>query len=261
MRTTTWHLIRTMKTIRKLSLFLFIAVSLALGSCEKDGSAGMTFRTGDIVTVTRPVNGNFTGIYLNDNVNLVLTQAASFSIRVEGGENILGGIKTDISDNTLTISNTNRFNWMRTYNKQVTAYVSMPHLLILNYEATGTVSCTDTIREDSLSVTAKGGSGYINLIIRTGTSKLSITSGSADMNIRGKTGVNFIFSGGYGPFHCLDLESNFLFMRNASPNDCYVNVVNHFEYEITGLGNIYYRGNPPEISGSRTGGGQLIKQD
>jgi hypothetical protein len=237
------------------------AMSLVLVSCEKDGAASLTFRTGDIVTINRSVDENFTRIYLNDNVNLILTQSPTYSIRLEGGENILGGIKTDIADNTLTIRNTNTFNWLRSYDKEITAYVTMPHLLILDYEATSKVYSTDTICEDSLAVTARGGSGYINLIIRTGTSKLSITSGSADMNISGKTGVNFIFSGGYGPFHCFDLQSDYLFMRNASTNHCSVNVKHEFEYEITSLGNIYYKGNPSRVSGSITGEGQLIKSD
>jgi hypothetical protein len=240
---------------------ILLVVSQIFISCEKDGAAALTFRTGNIVTINRTVTENFTGIYLHDNVNLVLTQGPVYKISLEGGENILGGIKTDISQNMLTIKNTNTFNWLRTYDKEITAYVTLPHLLTLDYEATSKVSCTDTIREDSLAVTARGGSGYINLIIRTGTSKLSITSGSADMNVSGKTGVNFIFSGAYGPFHCFDLQSDYLFMRNGSTNHCSVNVKHEFEYEITSLGNIYYKGNPARISGSITGEGQLIKSD
>jgi hypothetical protein len=38
-------------------------------------------------------------------------------------------------------------------------------------------------------------------------------------------------------------------------------VKHHFEYEITSLGNIYYKGNPEEISGAVSGGGKLIKYE
>jgi hypothetical protein len=238
------------------ALLPFLGVFLLLfSSCEKTPFKS----TGNNVTITRPANGNFTKIYLYDDVDLVITQGNNYSIKLEGGENILSGIETSIGDSTLTIRNTNTFNWLRSYDKKIIAYVTLPHLLNLEYEATSTVTNTDTIREDSLIVTSNGGSGYIDLIIKTGTSKLNIINGSVDMNIRGKTGVNFIFSGGYGPFHCLDLKSDFLFMRNAGTNDCYVNVSYHFEYEIMGLGNIYYRGNPPEISGTVSSSGKLIK--
>jgi len=242
--------------------FLVISViSMLFTSCQKDHFFDFAIRTGKTITIDRTTNENFTKIYLNDDVNLVITQGKIYSIRLEGGENLLPGIETTVSDSMLTIRNTNTFNWLRSYDKKITAFVTLPHLLDLEFKATSNVTNTDTIREDSLSVSSIGGSGYINLTIKTGTSKLSITNGSADMTIRGRTGVNFIFSGAYGAFHCLDLNSVYLFMRNASPNDCYVNVSYHFEYEIAGLGNIYYRGNPSEISGKITSNGKLIKHD
>lgn len=254
------HLIQ--KTLRAEELmFLLFLVMLLLSSCEKEQPYGLTLSNGKTVTVSRPVDGKFTRIYLNDNVNLVITQGTNYGISIEGGENILPGIETSISDSTLTIRNKNKFNWLRSYNTRITAYVTLPHLHDLRYQATSTVTNTDTIQEDSLSVTAIGGSGTIDLVIRTGISKLSITNGSADMKVRGKTAVNFIFLGSYGAFRCLDLKSDYLFMRNAGTNDCYVNVNFHFEYEIMGIGNIYYRGNPPEISGKITSDGKLIRHD
>lgn len=247
--------------VKWLTNCLLIAISLFFVSCEKDNLFDFAKRTGDTVTINRPVDEKFTKIYLNDDVDLVITQGPVFNIKLEGGENLLPGIETSVADSTLTIRNSNTFNWLRSYKDKITAYVTLPHLHDLLYKATSTVTNTDTIREDSLSVTSIGGSGYINLTIKTGLSKLAITNGSADMNIKGKTGVNFIFLGAYGAFHCLDLEANYLYMRNAGTNDCYVNVKQHFEYEIMGLGNIYYRGNPEEISGTVTSEGKLIKYE
>lgn len=88
----------------------------------------------------------------------------------------------------------------------------------------------------------------VNLAIKTGISKLSISRGSADMTIKGNTGLNFIYSGAYGAFRCLELNTVYLYIQNKSPNDYFVNVSHHMEYNISGLGTIYYRGNPPEIT-------------
>ena len=233
---------------------LLLITCISTVSCEK-----IPLSNGETVTITRPVSGNFTGIYLHDDVNLVITQGNQYSIAVEGGEKILPNIETSINDSTLTIRNNNKLNWLRSYDKELTVYVTLPHLLELNYEATGTVTNNDTIREDSLSVTSRGGSGYIDMIIKTGTAKLSITDGSVDMKISGKTGVNYAYSGAYGLYDCRDLVSDFIFIRTSSTNDCYINVNFHLEYEISGLGNIYYRGNPAENSGTATSGGKLIK--
>jgi len=246
---------------KSLSFSLLAVIALLFVSCEKDQPFGFALSNGKTVTISRPVDEKFANIYVNDDVNLVITQGTKYSITLEGGENLLPGIETSISDSLLTIRNKNTFNWLRSYDTKITAYVTLRHFLDLRYQATSTVTNTDTIREDSLSVTSIGGSGYIDLIIKTGTAKLAITSGSADMKIRGKTGVNFIFLGSYGAFHCLDLKSDYLFMRNSGTNDCYVNVNYHFEYEIMGIGNIYYRGNPREISGTITSDGKLIKYE
>jgi len=246
---------------KRLSFLFFVLLTFLLASCGKDSFLDFAKSTGETVTITRPNGEGFTKINLNDDVNLIISQGSSYSIKLEGGTNVLPAVETSVTDNTLTIKNNNTVNWLRSYDKKINAYVTLPHLLELQYKATSTVSNTDTIREDSLTISSTGGSGYINLFIKTGISKLSIINGSVDMNISGKTGVNFIFSNGYGPFHCLDLESGFLFMRNSSTNDCYVNVFHHLEYEIMGLGNIYYRGNPPEISGTNSGSGKLIKYD
>lgn len=242
-------------------LMIVFVLTLPFTSCKKDGFFDFAKSTGKEVTITRPAGSNFNKIFLNDDIDLVITQGNTYKITLKGGENVLPEVETSITDSTLTIRNKNTFNWVRSYDRRITAYVTMPHILELEFKATSTVTNTDTIREDSLTVKATGGSGYIDLIIKTGTSKLSITQGSADMKIRGYSGVSYIFNGSYGPIRCLGLESNFLFMRSASPNDCFVTVKYHFEYEITSLGNIYYAGNPPQISGTSSGSGKAIKYD
>lgn len=242
-------------------MFLVLAFSLLLGSCEKSNFFDFAKRTGAIVTISRNVDGNFDKISVNDDVNLVITQGSTYNIRIEGGENLLSGIETSIGDSTLTIRNNNTFDWMRSYDNKFTAYVTLPHIVDLQYEATSIVSNTDTIKEDSLFVTANGGSGYINLVVNIGSSHFSINKGSVDMNISGKAGVNYMYSNGYGPFRCSGLTTGYTFITNASTNDCYINVQNYLEYKILGLGNIYYTGTPEIKATAQTGQGKLIHKE
>ncbi len=237
---------------------LLAAVCILLTSCGKDQLFDFAKSTGKNVTITRKVDNNFTKIFLNNDVDLVITQGGTYSIKVEGGENLLPGIETSISDSILTIKNTNTFNWLRSYDRKITAYVTLPHILDLHYEATSTVTNTDTIREDSLFVIATGGSGYIKLLVDIGSSHFSINKGSVDMDISGKSGVNYIYSNGFGPFHCLDLKTETTFISNFSTNDCYINVGYFLGYNITGLGNIYYQGLPEIVPDLVSGQGKLI---
>lgn len=239
---------------------VFISVFVAT-SCNNSHLFDFTKSTGDNIRVSRPVDGNFTKILLNNDVNLVITQGSQYSIQLEGGENLLPGIETSISDSLLTISNKNTYNWVRSYDKEITAYVTLPQILDIKYNATSRLSNTDTIREDSLMVSAIGGSGYIDLTIKVGTTKIFNLSGSTDMKIGGISGVSHVYSGGYGPIRCEALKSAYIFIKNTSSNDCYINVWYLLEYNITGIGNIYYKGNPSNLSGIATGSGKLIHQD
>jgi hypothetical protein len=249
------------KEVRYLITSMLLILSLLIISCEKGQLLDFAKRTGKTVTVFRPVEDVFTKIYLNDDVNLVITQGAVYEIKLEGGENLLSGVETNIIDSTLTIRNKNTFNWLRSYDYKITAYVTLPDLLDLRYEATSTVSNTDTLRGDSLFVVSTGGSGYINMLVDFNSTHFSINNGSVDMNISGKSGVNYIFSNGYGPFHCSDLKTTFTYISNFSSNDCYINVDYLLEYKIKGLGNIYYKGDPVLVPVILSGEGKLIHLD
>ncbi|MEI6060299.1 MAG: DUF2807 domain-containing protein [Bacteroidota bacterium] len=250
------------KRQKTLAGLIIVVTALMFTSCAKDQWFDFAKRAGNTVTINRPVSSNFTKIYLNDDVDLIITQGNTYSITLTGGENLLPGIETSISDSALSISNTNTFNWLRSYDNKITAYVTLPHMLILNYEATSTVTNLDTIREDSLAISATGGSGYIKLKIITKLAHLSIAGGcSVDMDIMGKSGLNFISSFGYGPFHCRNLKTVYTYIATNSTNDCYINVSHRLEYTISNLGNIYYFGDIAEIKGITTGEGKLIKSE
>lgn len=241
-------------------IIVFIIMAQVFTSCEKDHLSDLFMSTGDEITKPREVTGNFTKIRLEDGVDLLITTGKPYDITITGGENVINGVETEVSDSCLTISNKNRFNWVRSYDKRITAHVSLPHLIYLEYESSCNVNNTDTIVGDSLFVKAYG-SGYINLVINTRSSHLALTRGSADFNIQGFSGVNYLFADGYGPFHCANLRTGFTFMRSQSTNDCYVNVTEDLEYEIFNLGNIYYKGNPKVIHGVTNSEGRLIKME
>jgi hypothetical protein len=239
-------------------VFLWMLISFTFSSCKKDHFFDFLKSTGKTVTIEREAKEKFSEIRLESNINLVLTQGPTYKITLEGGENLLPGIDSEINDSVLTFRNNNKVNWVRSYDRKITAFVTAPHFLKISYQGTGDITNNDTLQEDSLFVISLGGSGYINLCIKTRLSHLSINAGSADMNISGISDNNFIYASSYGPFHCLDLITQNTFMNNRGTNDCYINVKQRLEYEINSLGSIYYKGKPPIITGIINGQGKLI---
>lgn len=239
----------------------FLIMLFVLSSCDKDHWFDFSKSTGPQITMDRKLDGTFNKLSMQDNINVVITKGSNYSLTLEGGKNLLPSIETKIKDSTLIISNLNTYNWVRTYDEKITAYLTLPQISDIRYESTGTLTNTDTIREDSLNIQSNGGSGYIDLVIRTGTVKLAIITGSADLKVSGYTGISFVFSGSMGAIRTYDLLANYIFMHNAGTNNCYVNVREHFEYQISGIGDICYKGNPGFISGVITGKGKLRKTD
>jgi hypothetical protein len=82
--------------------------------------------------------------------------------------------------------------------------------------------------------------------------------GTVSINATGYSQVTFISSHGYGPIHAENLQSKFTYMNTSSPNDVYLNATVELSVKITNIGNVYYCGDPPEVSADISGGGKLI---
>ena len=83
--------------------------------------------------------------------------------------------------------------------------------------------------------------------------------GTVTVNATGFSQVTYISNRGYGPLHAEDLNSKFTYISTFSPNDVFVNATVELAVEIGNIGNVYYRGDPPEVSTNIYGGGRLIK--
>jgi hypothetical protein len=236
-----------------------ILLILTLPSCEKGGAFDCFKRTGEIVMEDRYAE-EFNSIYLNNNVDLYITQSDHYAISVEAGKNLQGGIKTQIENKVLTIKNDNRCNWTRSYDKPMNVYVSVENLSYISYEGSGNVYSTNTIVCDTIHVDIQNGGGSIKLDLNCWKSKVYNHTGTVDITISGYSDVNYMYNNSYGPIDCLNLETAHTYMTTRSSNDCYINVNITLEAAIENAGNIYYKGNPQIIS-DITGTGKLIKVD
>lgn len=248
--------------MKKLSyiLFLFIAIAL-LSSCSDSHWFDFAKSTGDIVRIERPLEGTFDTLVFNDNVNVEITIGSEYKLELEGGENLLPGIETPVKDSTITFSNKNRFNWVRSYKPKINAYLTLPHISKMEYNSVGTITNTGTIRQSYLDISGVGGSGYIKLDLNVNELKVAFVNGAIDADLKGRVGAFYAYNDGMGVFRCYELNTGFLYVTNKAANNCYVNVSNTIEYIIEGVGDIYLKGNPPNISGTASGGGKLVISD
>ncbi len=241
----------------KIDILIF-TVFCAFLSCKKKSSCLKS--TGSNITEIRTLSTNISSIILKDNVNLVLTQDNNLSLKVEGGTNLLPYVNTKIDGNTLTITNDNKCNFLRTYSKDITVYLTTPNINTINYTGYGNITSTNTFTIDKLNFETRNGTGSINLSLKVNNLKIIQHAGPADFTINGSANNTYIYTGGGGWFYLKNLASNAIHVNTNGEGDVQVNPIQTLLVELTSIGNVMYYGNPVLTVSVHTGRGKIIKK-
>jgi len=234
-----------MRTLIFSCVISMVAFLLFLLSCKKDGGACIT-NTGKVIIQERFV-GDFDSISMNDNVNLILTQDTVNQVKVEGGQNIIQGITTKVTNHLLIIHNQNTCNWLRSYHSPLNVYVSVKNLWKVIYNSSGNLTSSNAIASDIFIVDAWGGCGTINVELNIKDGFFLQHMGTANFILRGRCNINSVYAGDFGSFQCSELLTGYTFIKNYGSNDCYVNASRYLDATIGSIGNIYYSGNPDTV--------------
>jgi hypothetical protein len=239
--------------------WLTACLLLLVSGCSKPGADCFT-STGPVVKEERMLP-SFDSVSLSDNISLYITydSTATGQVVVEGGRNLIPGIVTEVVNHQLNIYNTNWCNWVRSYTNPLNVYIRTSHLSKIEYNASGDLISTDTLKFDTLKVEVWGGCGSIRLKLNTFQGYFVEHLGTADFDLRGRCAILNLYAGQYGPFNCAELVSNYCYVTTIASNDCRVNVHSVLEVSIGNIGNVYYTGDPDSISWVITGSGKLIR--
>lgn len=244
--------------MRFLNFLLLLLISFNFSSCKKSNLGDCFKSTGDIIEQEREM-GEFSKIILRDNVNVIFGYTQSNNIIVSAGENIIDNIITEKNGDTLDISNINSCNWVRDFGIPITVYLPSSNLETIEYRSIGDISCSDTIFCDSIYVDVYEGAGTLNILINSYLVHSAIRYGTADLKISGRSNLSYVYSAGFGLIDNRELLSTQIYVTNKSSNDIYLCAGSTLSANIYGIGNIYYKGNPENISLDKIGSGNLIK--
>lgn len=239
-----------------LIVSFLVALLVAISSCNKSGADCFT-STGTVIRQSRFIT-DFDTIYARENVDIVLTQDSINSVVIEAGENIIDGIKTVIDDRRLEIDNTNKCNWVRSYDKPLNAYVHVKNLRKIYYLSAGNISSTNVLTPPSFMLDVWGGCGSIALSLNAVQGFIYEHLGTADITIKGRATFNSVVSGDYGLLQLKDLITDYTYVSNSGSNDCYIDCDKVLDATIQSIGSIYYTGNPDSVHVHISGTGQVI---
>jgi Putative auto-transporter adhesin, head GIN domain len=246
-------------TAIKNKLFRVLLLSfIFLCACKKENRFDMFTSTGDIIVEKRDIS-NFQAIDLNDRINLFLVYDTQEYIEIEAGENLMKSIYTKVENGKLKLENNNKFNFVRSYKKEINITVHYKILRNINYYGSGSIKTINAIEGTFFELSQYDGSGNSEISIFADTVRWIAHTGPGNCNFSGSCDNAYYYSSGQAILNAENLVSNNTSVNNSGYGDFYTYASNSIGAEIYSIGNVYYKGNPQSVY--RTGGGigELIK--
>lgn len=229
-----------------LMLLVLLGLSSCYGPHHIDGN-------NNLITVSR-TTGVFNSIESSGDLQVRIVRDSVCFVEVEGEENLIPYIDTDIQNGVLRIETQSHRNLDPNY--PIIIYVHAPTLESIELSGSGSIS-SDTLSAVQLDVRLSG-SGDINVPVLANKVNARI-SGSGDIHLSGSALQSDFSISGSGDLHAYSLQLSECIADIAGSGSMYLQVSDFLDVAISGSGNVYYYGNP-SVSVSINGSGQVIHQ-
>lgn len=228
----------------KTSKFILLLLALLSFSCDNDvnidfpnfpnfpaGSNNCLPGQAGIVSENRTV-ADFHSIVNTIYANILLTQGPKENIRIEGQQNIIDLIKTDVVNGELRLT----LNRCVSIAQAVNVFITIPEIRNLTLTGVGDIIAQNNFDLTDLNVTLAGAGDF----------RLQGSSTNLDITL---TGV--------GDVKAFELNSDICYVGITGVGDVEVSVNNELDVTITGSGTVFYKGNPT-ITSNITGSGGIV---
>lgn len=236
-------------TIKKLFVltfigFLFISTSHAQWKSIK-GNGNMT-------TVTRTTS-DYDAIKCAGFMNFILVKGKEGNIKIEGEENLMEYIVTEVKNNALVVKVKNGKNLKPSKKYGVKITIPFTDIEKVSLSGSGDLRSEDKINTENLHISLAG-AGDIILNVDAALIKSSL-SGSGDITLKGNAGNLVAKVAGSGNVHGFNLETNNTEASIAGSGGIEVLTNTNLKARIAGSGDVLYKGSPKvdsKVSGSGT---------
>lgn len=246
-----------MKAITNKASILFVAFLLSMSvQGQSWWNSKKVKGNGNVTTETRSTE-DYDGISVGGSFDVVLVDGKEGNITLNGEENILPYIITEVDGGTLKIrykKNTN----VRTTRK-LTVTVTVKEIDQVSLGGSGNISSDTQLKTDAFKINL-GGSGKIKLNLDASNVSASI-GGSGDIILSGKTDTLKCSIAGSGSIKAYELKANELNASIAGSGSIRTTVEERIKAKVVGSGSIYYKGKPKYIDSKSVGSGDVIDKN
>ncbi len=230
-----------------------------LTACKKPEERTCFKRTGEIDTMELTISA-FDKLFLHEHLAYELIQDSLDKVVLIGGENLLGLIELSLVDGKLDISNKNRCNFLRDYQKKVKVEIHFTNIINIHYEGTDSMINKDTIQFQWLTFLIRDGAGPVKLNFNAQFINTIVSHGWGDFTFKGTVDqANFnLRSNGFCDTYGLKIRDSLTVISNTQGT---VKINAHgakLKAQTEADGNILYKGVPSIIEFNQYGNGDLI---
>jgi hypothetical protein len=237
-------------TILTFVTLLFINISHA----QWWGNGEKIKGNGKVTTITRTTS-DYDGISCAGSFDYILVSGTEGKITIEGEENLLQYVVTEVKDNKLVIKTEKNINLKPSLNKTIKVTIPFKDIDNVSLAGSGDLTNTDTIKATDLKVSLAS-SGDIVLTVETNNVKGSL-AGSGDLTLKGNTNNLEANIAGSGDFHGFNLQANNTEVSVAGSGDAKVVSNESLKARVSGSGDIEYKGNPKTEDSKVAGSGSI----
>lgn len=245
------------KTMKKTISILILALTVSFTTNAQSWWNSKKIKgNGKVVTETRNTD-DYDGIAVGGSFDVVLIKGTEGKITIEGEENLLEYIITEVERNTLKIKYKKNTNIRTT--KKLVVTVPVKEIDQVSLGGSGTISSTSKLNATNFKINL-GGSGRIELDLDATDVSASI-GGSGDIKLSGKTNEFRCSIAGSGSIKAYELKANELSANIAGSGSIRTTVTTKISAKVVGSGSVYYKGKPKYIDSKSVGSGDVVNKN
>ncbi len=212
---------------------------------------------GNLTTITRTTS-DYDGIKCAGSFDYILVSGNEGNIKIEGEENLLEYIVTEVKGNNLIVKVKDHVNLKTSMRKTIKITIPFKDISKVSLSGSGDLWNDDIITCENLNVSLAG-SGDVTIKANTTYIKGSI-AGSGDLTFKGNTNELEAKVAGSGDFHGLELQSKNTYVSVAGSGDAEVTTTESIKARVSGSGDIVYKGHPKKEDTKVAGSGSISNQ-
>ena len=211
---------------------------------------------GKIKKETRSAN-NYSAIASSGSWDVMIAYGESNTIEVEGDENLLSYIETNVEDGKLNIKTTKSVN-LRSKNR-ITIYVSLKKLTGIFLSGSGDIMGVGNFSNDGKTDFKISGSGSIKVSFDKINTTEIVISGSGNIGLVGSASTVNVKISGSGNADCSALICEAATVHISGSGNVKVYTNRSIDASISGSGNVQYKGPASDIKKHISGSGRVVK--